>query len=288
MPFFENQRGLKIYYQDYHPDGDRCVVLLHGWGSSVSFFHQQIPMLENAGFRVVAFDAEGHGRSEKAKQMTIDDITANTRDNMIRDLEDLGKSIHLPPRIGLIGQSLVGGGIAQLFAIRYPERVSWLGLLNTGTILIDNVVRNVFWNALPKFIRLQYATLIKNPDTLTNILEKMLPFIHLAIAGELEKFVAPPPELDVLIQLEIKEMFSSPIPAEKVCVPSIILGAELDDFAPVELAKELHEKINNSGLKIIPMAGHFAPAQHSEEVNQYLEEFILKQESILIGHGAEH
>ncbi len=283
MPYFENRRGLKIYYQDYNPDGDRCVVLLHGWGSSVSFFHQQIPMLEKAGFRVVAFDAEGHGQSEKAKLMTIDDITANTRDNIIRDLRDLGKLLHLPPRIGLIGHSLVGGGIAQLCAIRYPELVSWLGLLNTGTILIDNVVRNVFWNALPTFIRIQYATFVRNPDILKNILDKMLPFIHLAIAGELEKSARPPPELDVLIQMEIKEMFNSPIPAERVNVPSIIMGAELDDFAPLELAKELHAKINNSGLKIIPMAGHFAPAHHWEEVNQYLLEFISHSESVIIG-----
>jgi pimeloyl-ACP methyl ester carboxylesterase len=283
MPFFENRRGLKIYYQDYNPDGNRCVVLLHGWGSSVSFFHQQIPMLEKAGFRVVAFDAEGHGRSEKAKLMTIDDITATTRDNIIRDLEDLGKFIHLPPRMGIIGHSLVGGGIAQLYAIQHPDIVSWLCLLNTGTLIIDNVVRNVFWNALPKFIRIQYATFVKNRDVLTNILEKMLPFIHLAIAGEIEKSSAPPPELDVLIQMEINEMFSSPIPAEKVSVPSIIMGAELDDFAPVELTKELHTKIRNSALKIIPMAGHFAPAHHWEEVNQYIQDFIQKRESAVIG-----
>ncbi len=283
MPFFKNQRGLNIYYQDFNPSGDRCVVLLHGWGSSVTFFHQQIPMLEKAGFRVVAFDAEGHGQSEKAKLMTIDDITANTRDNIIRDLEDLGKLLHLPPRIGLIGHSLVGGGIAQLCAIRYPERVSWLGLLNTGTILIDNVVRNVFWNVLPKFIRMQYGTFVNSPEILTNIIEKMLPFIHLAIAGELEKSAPPPPELDMLIQMEIREMFSSPIPAEKIEIPTLIMGAELDDFAPIELSRELHLKIKKSELKIIPMAGHFAPAQHWEEVNQYLQDFITEAESIIIG-----
>lgn len=288
MPFFKNQRGLNIFYQDFNQSGDRSVVLLHGWGSSVSFFHQQIPMLENAGFRVVAFDAEGHGQSEKAKQMAIDDITANTRDNIIRDLEDLKKLIHLPSKIALIGHSLIGGGIAQLYAIRHPERVSWLGLLNTGTLLIDNVVRNVFWNALPKFIRMQYATFVQNPDILANILDKMLPFIHLAIAGELEKNTPMPPELDVLIQMEIMEMFNSPIPAEKVKVPSIIMGAELDDFAPMELAKELHSKIKNSSLKIIPMAGHFAPAHHWEEINQYVLEFISQKEGIIIGHAAEH
>jgi len=283
MPFFENQRGLKIYYQDYNPDRDRCVVLLHGWGSSVSFFHQQIPLLEKSGFRVVAFDAEGHGRSEKAAQMTVEDITANTRDNMLQDLEALGKQIHMPPKIGIIGHSLVGGGIAQLYALQHPERVSWLGLLNTGTLLIDNVVRNVFWNALPKFVRIQYGMFTKNQGILTNILDKMIPFIHLAIVAELEKYAEAPPELDVLIQMEIQGMFKSLIPAEKIRVPTIIMGAELDDFAPAELSKELHLKIKNSILKIIPLAGHFAPAHRWEEVNQYLQEFISRQESLVIG-----
>ncbi len=64
MPFFKNQRESNIFYHIFNPGGDRCVVLLHGWGSSVFFFHQQIPMLEKAGDRVVAFDAEGHGQME--------------------------------------------------------------------------------------------------------------------------------------------------------------------------------------------------------------------------------
>jgi len=279
VPYFENRRGLKIFYEEYNPSGEKCVTLLHGWGSSASFFANQIPMLVERGFHILAFDAEGHGKSEKAKLTSINDFTSKNRDHILQDFEDLARKLALPPRLGLIGHSLVGGGIAQLYALNHPDKVDWLGLLNTGTLLIDNVVRNVFWNALPTFIRIQYESFIQNPDNLFSILDKMIPFINLAISTELGDYKNPPEELNVLIQMEIQEMFSEPIPAENIQVPALIIGAELDDFAPLQLSKDLHAKIPGSELKIISMSGHFAPAHRWEEVNEYLGEFIDHVES---------
>ena len=57
-------------------------------------------------------------------------------------------------------------------------------------------------------------------------------------------------------------------------MPVIIIGAELDDFAPLQLSLDLHEKIDGSMLQIVSMAGHFAPAYRWEVVNQYLGMFI--------------
>ena len=125
MPFFKNRRGLNIFYQQYNTAGEKCITLLHGWGSSASFFANQIPMLVKQGFRVLAFDAEGHGKSERAKITSIDDFTSKNRDYILQDFQDLTQVLELPSRIGIIGHSLVGGGIAQLYALQHPEKVEF-------------------------------------------------------------------------------------------------------------------------------------------------------------------
>jgi pimeloyl-ACP methyl ester carboxylesterase len=57
-------------------------------------------------------------------------------------------------------------------------------------------------------------------------------------------------------------------------VPALIIGAELDDFAPLQLSEDLHAKIPGSVFKVITMSGHFAPSHRSEQVNADIIEFL--------------
>ena len=66
------------------------------------------------------------------------------RQVIICDIFQLFNLREVSTEVGLIGHSLVGGGIAQLLAIDYPERVKFLILLNTGPLLIDNPIGNIF------------------------------------------------------------------------------------------------------------------------------------------------
>jgi pimeloyl-ACP methyl ester carboxylesterase len=55
---------------------------------------------------------------------------------------------------------------------------------------------------------------------------------------------------------------------------TLIIGGRLDNFAPEAMSEELHKKISNSKLEILDMAGHFAPAQREEVVNDLICDFI--------------
>jgi len=64
MPFFRNQEGYNLYYEDINGEirdqTEGTIILLHGFASSASFFKGQIKMLKNS-YRIIAFDALGHG-----------------------------------------------------------------------------------------------------------------------------------------------------------------------------------------------------------------------------------
>ena len=156
MPFYRNQEGYRLYYEDINGEikeqTEGTIILLHGFASSASFFKGQIKMLKN-NYRIIAFDALGHGKSDHPIKLNL---AKNLRYDIIRDLEGLLTHLGVDEKYGIIGHSLVGGMIGQLISMTHPEDVNFLILLNSGYIMIDNVIRNIFYNLLPYFIRINF------------------------------------------------------------------------------------------------------------------------------------
>ncbi|MBY9009720.1 MAG: alpha/beta hydrolase, partial [Candidatus Lokiarchaeota archaeon] len=129
MPFFKNQEGYNLYYEDINGDSkDRTegtIILLHGFASSASFFKGQIKLLRKK-YRIIAFDALGHGKSDHTVKLNL---SKNLRFDIIRDLEDLLVYLNINEKYGIIGHSLVGGMIGQLISMAHPKDVNFLILL---------------------------------------------------------------------------------------------------------------------------------------------------------------
>ena len=273
MPYFKNQDGYKLFYEDINPDSiEGTIILLHGFASSASFFKEQIKILKNA-YRILAFDALGHGRSDHSEDLNI---TKNIRYEIIRDLEDLLKYLNIKEEFGIIGHSLVGGMIAQLICIKNPEKIKYLILLNSGYIIIDNVIRNMFYNLLPYFIRMNFLDLVAN--SVEDILDKTIPYIITALSNSVYNVSLSKEELQMKIEDQIFKMISEikDYNPSVIKCPTLIIGGRLDNFAPEQMSEELNKKIPNSELEIIDMAGHFAPAQRKEVVNELICNFIKK------------
>ena len=270
MPTFQNPDNYSIYYEDINPQSEKgTIVLLHGFASSASFFKEQIKVLKKY-YRIIAFDALGHGRSEHPKELRLDE---NIRHEIIRDLEYLLNQLRIEV-FGIIGHSLVGGMIAQLICKKHPERVKFLILLNSGYIITDNVIRNIFYNLLPYFIRMNFLEVVEN--SIGNILDKTIPYIVQALSNSLYKVDLPRDVLYMKIEDQIFKMINEMKeydPSHIMC-KTLIIGGRLDNFAPEAMSEELHKKIDNSRLEILDMAGHFAPAQRYEVVNELICDFI--------------
>lgn len=271
MPYLQNKEGFKLYYEEFNPQSLHCtIVLIHGFASSVSFFKEQIKVLKNF-YRVICFDALGHGRSDHPKELNI---TGNIRNEIIRDLEDLLKFLNISGPIGIIGHSLVGGMIAQLICKKHPEKIKFLILLNSGYINTDNVIRNIFYNLLPYMVRMNFLDAVAN--SIDRILDKTIPFILQALTNNLYRIKMTKEELYMHIEDQIFKMINEikEYDPSFVKCPTLIVGGRLDNFAPIEMSEELHQKIPNSTLKIIDMAGHFGPTQRKEIYNEIICEFI--------------
>jgi len=274
MPFFKNQEGYNLYYEDINGEKkhktEGTIILLHGFASSASFFKGQIKVLRKL-YRIIAFDALGHGKSDHSKKLNL---SKNLRHDIIRDLEDLLLYLGVTEKYGIIGHSLVGGMIAQLFCSKHPEDIKYLILLNSGYIMIDNVIRNIFYNLLPYFIRMNFLEVVAN--SVEDILDKVIPYILTSIAESMNGMKLSKDEMLMLIEDQIFGMINEikEYDPSSIQCPTLIIGGRLDNFAPEQMSEELNKKIPNSQLEIIDMAGHFAPAQRQDEINRLICEFI--------------
>lgn len=123
---FDSQgQHLRMAYLDVAPTtapNGRTVLLLHGKNFSAAYWAMTIQLLTEAGFRVIAPDQVGFGKSDKPDryQFSFEALVANTR-SLLDDLEI--------DRVRVVGHSM-GGMLATRFALMMPERSERLVLVN--------------------------------------------------------------------------------------------------------------------------------------------------------------
>jgi pimeloyl-ACP methyl ester carboxylesterase len=124
FPFHAQRQDLKMAYILAEPSraNGRTVLLLHGKNFSAAYWEPTIRALLDEGFRVVAPDQIGFGKSSKpaAYQFTFHDLARDTR--KLLDALAIG-------RVSVVGHSM-GGMLASRFALMYPETVEALVLVN--------------------------------------------------------------------------------------------------------------------------------------------------------------
>lgn len=117
--------GLKICYLE--EGSGPAVIFLHGasLGSSARVFERNLPVIGAAGFRAIAYDQPGFGRSDNPK-----DYTTSYRTTFILKFMD---AVGLQ-RAALVGHSQAAGMAARV-ALQHPPRVSHLMIVGGGTVL---------------------------------------------------------------------------------------------------------------------------------------------------------
>jgi pimeloyl-ACP methyl ester carboxylesterase len=272
MPFFKNHSSMNIYYRVINAEKNYLpiIVLVHGYGSSLAMFAKQIPFLKKY-FKIILFDAEGHGKSDKKREDIQEDLIENT----VKDLQHLLNLLEINSKFGFMGHSLFGSCVSLEYTLNNPEKVSFLIILNGGTLKLDNTIRNIFWNLLPQFTRMHFKGIAQT--SLDTIIDRTLPFIQKAM--EPEEIETSDSEKEIIkekIRFEILDMIEFGLDPSQINCPCLIMGAELDNFAPSYMSLELHEEITDSELFIVKMTGHFGLSQISHEYNEIILGFLTK------------
>jgi len=116
MPFITTKDGTEIFYKDWGPRGAQTIVFHHGWPLSADDWDNQLLFFRDKGFRVVAHDRRGHGRSGQPD-------TGNDMDTYAADVIELARALDLKDAIH-VGHSTGGGEVARYVARAEPGRVS--------------------------------------------------------------------------------------------------------------------------------------------------------------------
>lgn len=116
--------GVSIYYKDWGPKEARTIVFHHGWPLSADDWDNQMLFFLGKGFRVIAHDRRGHGRSTQTD-------SGNEMDSYASDVAQLAAKLDLQGAVH-IGHSTGGGEVARYVARAEADRVS-------GAVLIGAV-----------------------------------------------------------------------------------------------------------------------------------------------------
>ncbi|MCW1429703.1 alpha/beta fold hydrolase [Novosphingobium sp. JCM 18896] len=116
MPFIETADGTEIFYKDWGPKDATPIVFHHGWPLSADDWDNQMMFFLAEGYRVIAHDRRGHGRSSQT-------WTGNEMDTYAADVIALADELDLKGAIH-IGHSTGGGEVAHYVARAKPGRVA--------------------------------------------------------------------------------------------------------------------------------------------------------------------
>ena len=116
MPFFTTRDGTGIFYKDWGARDAQVIFFHHGWPLSADDWDNQMMFFLNEGYRVIAHDRRGHGRSTQTD-------SGNDMDTYADDLKQLAAHLNLRDAIH-VGHSTGGGEVAHYVARADPGRVS--------------------------------------------------------------------------------------------------------------------------------------------------------------------
>lgn len=114
MNTFTTKDGTQIYYKDWGTG--KPVVFSHGWPLSADAWESQMVFLAANGYRCVAHDRRGHGRSSQT-------WNGNTMDHYADDLSELIETLNLDD-VTLVGHSAGGGEVARYIGRHGTKRVA--------------------------------------------------------------------------------------------------------------------------------------------------------------------
>ncbi|MBA4203538.1 alpha/beta fold hydrolase [Pannonibacter phragmitetus] len=116
MATIKTQDGTNIFYKDWGPKDAQPVVFHHGWPLSGDDWDNQMLYFLEQGYRVIAHDRRGHGRSDQTD-------TGNDMDTYANDVVELARALNLKNAIH-IGHSTGGGEVARYAARAEKGRIA--------------------------------------------------------------------------------------------------------------------------------------------------------------------
>lgn len=264
--------GARLYYYAAGTRGaGEPVIFLHGFPTSSHLWADVVPLVPR-GHRQVVLDLLGYGRSDRPNGRPVG--LRGHAERVIALLDALNINYAC-----VVGHDL-GGGIAQMLAVRWPTRVSRLLLVNS--VAFDE------WPGREVRIARAMLPLTRHlPATwLLSILRTDLMRGYVASdrgAHSIDMYVrqfASPEGRDSLVEhvfsLDSSETRALEPRLKDIVAPTAILWGAEDPFLPVSIGRRLQSMIPGATLDVVPDMRHFTPEEAPEKVADVLANLLAR------------
>jgi non-heme chloroperoxidase len=275
MPTIAMKDGTQIYFKDWGTG--QPVVFSHGWPLSADAWEDQMMFLADRGYRCIAHDRRGHGRSSQP-------WTGNEMDTYADDLAALVESLDLRDAIH-IGHSTGGGEVARYIGRHGSKRVAKAVLIGAVPPLMLKTPANPGGLPMEAFDQIRAGV---HSDRSQFFKDLSAPFYGANRAGAKvsqglrDSFWLQGMQCGLKAAYDCIKAFSETDFTEdlkKIDVPTLILHGDDDQIVPIEDSALLSSKlIKGATLKVIAGAPHGMCSTHKDQINAELLAFLRRSQ----------
>lgn len=273
MPMIKAKDGTEIFYKDWGKGSP--ITFSHGWPLNADAWDDQMFFLASHGYRCIAHDRRGHGRSGQS-------WAGNNLDTYADDVADLMQALDLKQTI-MIGHSTGGGEVTRYIGRHGNSRVRKAVLVSAIPPLMLKTAGNPGGLPLSVFDEIRAGV---SADRSQYYQDLSLPFYGANRPGSsVSKGVKDSFWLWSMQAGEkgaydcIKAFSETDLNEDlkKIDVPTLVIHGDDDQIVPIADSAMLSSKlIKNATLKVYPGAPHGLFATHKNELNEDLLAFIRK------------
>src|SRR5271154_4265220 len=271
MATITTKDGTTIFYKDWGTG--QPIVFSHGWPLSADDWDGQMLYFGNLGYRVIAHDRRGHGRSDQTSG-------GNDMDTYADDLSELFEKLDLKDAI-LVGHSTGGGEVARYLGRHGTKRVAKAALISAITPLMLKTPNNPLGAPIEVFDGLRAALAANRPQFYQDI---TMPFYgynrpgakisegireHWWLQGMVGSIKAHYDCIKAFSETDFTEDL------KKIDIPVQVMHGDDDQIVPIGAAGLMSAKIlKNATLKVYPGFPHGMAATNADQINADLLAFF--------------
>ncbi|WP_017346000.1 alpha/beta fold hydrolase [Pantoea sp. A4] len=273
MSFITTSDSTRIFYKDWGDKNAQPVIFSHGWPLSSDAWDGQMLFLLQQGYRVIAHDRRGHGRSDQPAY-------GNDMNTYADDLATLLNALEIKNAV-LVGHSTGGGEVARYIGRHGTDRVAkavlvgavppvmvsteqWPG--GTDIAVFDGIRQGVLENRSDFYLNLAIPFFGMNREGVAINEGLRQSFWQQGMAGSIVGQYACIKEFSEVDYTE---------DLKKITVPALVIHGDDDQIVPIGHSGLLSASlIPEAKLKVYPGASHGLAATHQSQLNNDLLTFI--------------